>query len=75
MLTSDKAKTANVKGWDEVLVNIEGLKADVAERQIAAFWASWKQQHLLTQRANLQKRKDNMSSTCKFGLCSHQSNS
>ena len=40
MLTSDKAKTANVKGWDEVLVNIEVLKADVAERQIAAFWVS-----------------------------------
>ena len=63
MLTCDEAKTANVKGWDEVLANIDGLRADVAERRIAAFWASWKQQHLVTQRANLQKRKDNKSST------------
>ena len=44
-----------------------------AEHHIANFWASWKQQHLLTQSANHQKRKDNVSTVPKTGQMSPSS--
>ena len=42
----------------------------MAEKHIAVFWAGWKQQLQLTQRANAQKRQDEKSSKSKMGTLS-----
>ena len=57
-LSSDKAKTLCIIGWDDVLTDIVGLKAEIAERQITNFWASWRHSLLMTQKAQSQKLKD-----------------
>ena len=70
VLTSEQAAETDVKDWDKVLANIIGLHAKVAEKRIAIFWAGWKQQLQLTQRANAQKLKDEKSSKSKMGTLS-----
>ena len=55
------------RGWDTVLTNIKELHPDVAERRIAAFWASWKRKQQLTRKVNAQKRKDKQSSASTGG--------
>ena len=42
MLSSDEAKSLGVEGWDGVLAEIKGFKAEIAERKVANFWASWR---------------------------------
>ena len=66
-LTSEQAAELDVKGWDKVLADIVGLNVKVAEDHIAVFWASWKQQLQLTQKANAQKQKDEKSNKIKTG--------
>ena len=70
VLTSEQVAETDVKGWDKVLADIIGLHAEVAEKHIAVFWAGWKQQLQLTQRANAQKHKDEKSSKSKTGTLS-----
>ena len=60
-LSSDGAKTLCIIGWDDVLADIEGLKAEIAERRIANFWASWRHSLLMTQKSQSQKAKDTKS--------------
>ena len=50
MLTSDKAKSLGVKGWDAVLAEIKGFKPEVTECKIANFWANWWHNRLMTQK-------------------------
>ena len=57
-LTSEQVLATNVEGWNEVLANIKGLNKEASEHRIGVFWAHWKQQYHLTQRAMLQKHKD-----------------
>ena len=60
-LSSDQAKTLGIIGWDNVLADIEGLKAEIAERRIANFWASCRHSLLMTQKSQSQKAKDGKS--------------
>ena len=69
-LSLAQAAETHVEGWDEVLADIVGLHTEVAEKRIAVFWASWKQQLQLTQRANAKKRKDKKSSKANTGTVS-----
>ena len=51
MLSSDEAKSLGVEGWDAVLADIEGFKAEIAERKIANFWASWRHNFQMARKA------------------------
>ena len=45
-LSAAQAAANGVEGWDAVLTDIKELHPDVAERHIAAFWASWKRKQM-----------------------------
>ena len=55
IITSDEAKSLGVEGWDAVLAEIKGFKAEVTERKIANFWASCRNNRQMAQKVKNRK--------------------